>query len=923
MANFYQLFAAAARTFPDRPAIDVVCQSGTDTWTYAQLDADAMQWAGWLAANGVAPGDRCAILADNDARWIGAYFGALRMGAVAVPLDTNYKTAQVKTVVDNCDARVIFTTAKYRETVDAAAPNRLCVDLSADAAARPDGTPPAVVDRAPSDAAVLLYTSGTTSDPKGVILSHGNLEAERAAAFTIVPLNEHDAVLGVLPLFHALAQLANLLLPLIVGGRVVFLEQVSSSSLLAALQQRRITAFACVPQFFYLIHQRVTAEIGKRGKIGRAIFNTMLRTNGWLRDTFTWNPGRRWFARVHHTLGRDMRVLITGGSKFDPIISRQLYEMGFTLQNAYGLTECTGCATIMHAGDTFSTSVGQALEGTDIRILPRSDTRSQHNADERSQHTADPQRQHTTDERSQHIADNDDEPKDGEILIRGPIVMQGYFNRPEATAQVLKDGWLYTGDLGYLDADGRLYVTGRKKEIIVLSSGKNLYPEEIEAHYRQSPLIKELCILGLTKPGEPSAERLHAVIVPDEQVMQERGITNIRELIRFDVESLSVQLPAHKRVLSYDVWFEPLPRTSTSKVKRHEVERRVRERAAAIAADTATADARPLSEAERAWMNDPDRSDALTAIAERLKRPSVHPDANLELDLTLDSMERVELLTMLEQRAGTRVAPDMRASIFTVRELIDAVLSAGAGSGQAGQEPWDTILAQDPGDRIAEALQQPRPLIALAFFIPLKVMGWIARGWLRARVSGLEHVPSDGPFILCPNHQSYLDSFFVLSVLPYRVFRQLFFVGASEYFETPRMRRFARATNIIPVDPNVNLMSAMQAGATGLRMKRILVLFPEGERSIDGELKPFRKGAPILSAHLGVPIVPVAMDGLFQLWPRSRGIQWRALLPWNVTPLGLAFGAPMPMTKGDDAGATERLRRAIETLQTSIRSARR
>ena len=894
MANFYQLFSTAAQRFPDRAAIEVVRQAGVEVWSYAQLNEDAMRWAGWLVANGVVAGDRCGILADNDARWIGAYFGVLRIGAVAVPLDTNYKCAQVETVVDNCDAKVIFTTAKYRETVDNAAPTRLRVDLAADTTTRPTGTPPPVIDRAASDAAVLLYTSGTTSDPKGVILSHGNLEAERAAAFQIVKLTETDAVLGVLPLFHALAQLANLLLPLIVGGRVVFLEQVSSSSLLAALQERRISIFACVPQFFYLIHQRVTTEVGKRGAASRAIFSAMLRTNGWLRDTFRWNPGRAWFSRVHHTLGTHMRVLITGGSKFDPIIGRQLYELGFTLQNAYGLTECTGGATIMRPDDTFNSSVGQAIDGVDIKILPEPDGPREHN--------------------------------DGEILIRGPIVMQGYFNRPDATAQVLKDGWLYTGDLGYLDAEGHLFVTGRKKEIIVLSSGKNLYPEEIEAHYRQSPLIKEICILGLTKPGEPSAERLHAVVVPDEQVMASRGVTNVRDLIRFDIESLSVQLPPHKRVLSYDVWFEPLPRTSTSKVKRHEVERLVGERASAVAADTAAHDARPLSEAERVWLADPDRSGALAAIAERLQKPSIHPDANLELDLALDSMERVELLTMLEQRAGTRVPADKRPGLYTVRELVDAVLNAGASSTQPGRgtiEPWETILTQSPGPGITEGLQESRTLISLAVFIPLRIIGAIWRVLLRLKVSGLEHVPADGPFIICPNHQSYLDAFLVLSALPFRVFRQMFFVGATEYFETPTMRRFARATNIIPVDPNANLMSAMQAGAAGLRLKKTLMLFPEGERSIDGELKPFRKGAPILSAQLRVPIVPVAMDGLFELWPRSRGLQWRKLLPWNVTPVRLVFGAPITMEKGDDAGATERLRQAVETLFNANRSPRR
>lgn len=892
MANFYQLFADAALKFPERTAVEVVRPAQLDTWTYAELVEDAGRWASWLLANGVAPGDRCAILADNDARWIGAYFGTLRIGAVAVPLDTNYKSAQVRTVVDNCDARVIFTTAKFKETVDAAAPTRLRVDLYGDAGARPTSAPPAVAMRQPDDAAVLLYTSGTTSDPKGVILSHGNLEAERASAFKIIHLDEHDAVLGVLPLFHALAQLANLLLPLIVGGRVVFLEQVSSSSLLAALQQRNISIFACVPQFFYLIHQRVMAEVGKRGNTSQTLFRTMLRTNGWLRDTLGWNPGKRWFAKVHHTLGRHMRVLVTGGSKFDPIIGRQLYEMGFTLLNAYGLTECTGGATIMRPTDKFNTSVGQAIDGVEIKIL----------AEERR---------------------SDDDYQDGEILLRGPIVMQGYFNRPDATAAVLKDGWFHTGDLGYLDAEGHLFITGRKKEIIVLSSGKNLYPEEIEAHYRQSPLIKEICILGLSKPGEPSAERLHAVVVPDEQVMQERGLTNVRELVRFDIESLSVQLPAHKRVLSYDVWFEPLPRTSTGKVKRHEVERQVRERAAAVTAHEAAHDARPLSTEEDAWLADADRASAMAAIAERLNKPNIRPDANLELDLTLDSMERVELLTMLETRAGTRVAADQRAAIFTVRQLVDAVLSAGAGTGPSGKEPWDTILAQEPAGDVAANLRTSKPLTALLFFVPLRIIGWLLRLVPGLRVSGLEHVPPQGPFILCPNHQSYLDAFLMLSVLPFGVFRQLFFVGASEYFQTPLMAGFARATNIIPVDSNENLMSAMQAGATGLRQRRVLVLFPEGERSIDGELKPFRKGAPILSAQLNVPIVPVAMDGLFQLWPRSRSFQWRALLPGRSTPITLAFGAPLQMAKGDDAGATARLRQQIQVMFDAIRSADR
>ena len=303
-------------------------------------------------------------------------------------------------------------------------------------------------------------------------------------------------VLGVLPLFHALAEMANLWLPLTIGARVVFLETVSSTTLLGALETRGITILACVPQFFYLIHQRVVGEIERRGRLARRVFRALVAANVVLRDRAGWNPGRRVFARVHHALGPRMRLLITGGSRFDPAIARDLYGLGVSLYNGYGLTETSGAACIVRPGDRFNTSVGHPLPGVDIRIeidrsapVDRSD-----------------------------LTETDGVDASGEVLIRGPIVMREYYQRPDATADVIRDGWLYTGDLGRLDREGRLHITGRKKEVIVLSSGKNLYPEEIEAHYRRSPFIKELGVLGLSRPGEPSAERLHAVIVPDEQV---------------------------------------------------------------------------------------------------------------------------------------------------------------------------------------------------------------------------------------------------------------------------------------------------------------------------------------------------------------------------------------------------------------------
>jgi long-chain acyl-CoA synthetase len=321
-----------------------------------------------------------------------------------------------------------------------------------------------------------------------------------------------------------------------------------------------------------------------------------------------------------------------------------------------------------------------------------------------------------------------------------------------------------------------------------------------------------------------------------------------------------------------------------------------------------------MSDDERQWLTDADRASALDAIRERLGRPGITPDANLELDLTLDSMERVELLTMLEQRAGTRVAPEARATIYTVRQLVDAVLAASGDGGGPRDTEWSALLAQAPDPAIVAELRRPKRLVWGTVFVVLRLVQLVLRVVLRLKVSGRDRLPAATPFILAPNHLSFLDAFVVLSVLPYRVVRQLFFVGASEYFETALMKAIARAGNVIPVDSNTNLINAMQAGSTGLREGKVLMIFPEGERSIDGQLKPFRKGTAILSAHLEAPVVPVALSGLYELWPRSRGIQWSALLPWKSAPVRVTFGDPIEMSPGDDTANTATLRAAMEQL---------
>ena len=913
MQNFSDQFVWAADRYRSRTAIEVQRGDGLDSFTYGRLREMADRTAAWLSLIGIRAGERCAILADNDAHWCAAYLGVLRLGAVAVPLDTAYHPHQVATLLRDSGAVVCFAAPRYLDTVRAAradaqsrvrivllhgeAPDTVSFDGIIGARSRrsphatfaDEGGPAPPLPACPSrheDAAVILYTSGTTSDPKGVVLTHGNLLAERTGAFEVVRVDERDCVLGVLPLFHSLAQMANLLLPLSIGARVVFLESVNTTELLRALQERGVTVLACVPQFFYLIHQRVMSEVARAGLVARGLFRALLWVNGAARGAGL-NLGPVLFRRVHGVLGGRMRLMVTGGSRFDPAVGGDLYRLGFNILQAYGLTETSGAATLTRPGDPALDTVGPPLPGVEVRIAPRD-------------------------------AGDETESSDGEVLIRGPVVMQGYFNRHDATAAALHDGWLHTGDLGRLDARGRLSITGRSKDLIVLGSGKNIYPEEIEAVYRRSPFIKEICVLGLSRPGEPDADRLYAVVVPDEPVLRERRIANVGDLLRFEMEGASVYLPPHKRVLGYEIWNEPLPRTTTGKVKRFEVERRVRTGADARASARGPA----VSPADREWLDRADVAAVVGVIAAAKPGRAIAPDTNLELDLGLDSMERVELLTALEHQFGADVPEEQMQHLYTVRQVTEAVLAhSSAGPRQAGTTPWASLLEPAASDQPAlQRWLEPHWLVPGVVFLALKIVRLLLRPGVRVRLEGVAQIPDRGPFLICPNHQSYLDPFFLIAALPYRLARQVFFVGASEYFETALTRWLARQVNLAPVDPDAGLVSAMQAGAVGLRAGRVLLLFPEGERSIDGEVRRFKKGAAILAHHVDVPIVPVSIEGAFAIWPRNRPMNWRALMPGAGTEVRLRAGTPMaPQVTASDESAyatvTGRLRAEVVRLK--------
>ena len=877
MPTFYDRFLECAQRWPDNVSLEIQRHDHLESCTYGELHHWAEAIGRWITEGNLPSGSRLAILADNHPRWVAAYLGIIASGCVAVPLDTNLHADQVTKLLKDSGSSAIFVDVKHLAVVLEATkdlklkllltdPDRatsqtdktqLTADLPAIFKSGPGNFKP--VPQGNDDLASLLYTSGTTADPKGVMLTHGNLLGEVDAVFNWVDIGPNDALLGVLPLFHVLALMANMLLPLVKGSRVLYLETLNTAELMKALQERNITAFAVVPQFYYLIHQRVFDEVKKRGAITQKIFGAMISLNRALRKIGI-NAGPILFKKIHNTLGPKMRYFATGGSRFDPAIQKDFYDLGIDVMQALGLTETAAAIYVNRPSDIVIGSCGKAMKGVEGKII-------------------DPQPQ------------EEGGPAVGELAVRGPMVMKGYWNRPDATSAALHDGWLYTGDLGYFDSHGNLFLTGRKKEIIVLSNGKNVYPEEIEAHYMKSPYIKEMAVMGLEgKPGE-DRDRLYAVIVPNFDELRRRKIVNAKEVIRFDIESLSQQMASTKRVSSYEIWQDDLPRTSTRKIKRFEVEKRVRSNQARKVADEASElpAEKPLTDEESAWLEQPDVQRGLRVLRESASSApqNLRPAHNLELDLGLDSMQRVEVLSRLEEELGGNVEESQLAQIYTVKDLINAVLqSSAAGAKRPAFAGWKAILNEDPDDPDVFKLIHPNRVNDTFWYLVSRIFYLVAQDRADLRVIGVEKLPKSGPFILSSNHQSYLDPLILAGAMPGNIFYNLFAVGTSEIFGSGFMRRLARSIKTVVVDPDANLIPAMRAGAFGLRHGLSLILYPEGERSIDGTPRIFKKGAAILSIHLQVPIVPIAIEGFFDSWPRNQAFK-------GFKPMKMMIGDPI------------------------------
>jgi len=898
-ASFCERLIESLSSRSEMIAMEVV---GTDdaTYTFGEMLRATRSVAYRLTQEGVSFGDRVALIGENHPKWAIAYLATLLIGGVIVPLDPHGEIETITNFLENSQAKSAFLSpdqiarfTQIEEKLGRHIPSIVwdlkgssnashhfeeweSTDFPAEFAA---AVPPAKGD----DMAVLMYTSGTTGTPKGVPLTHSNILAELEGVNYVLHLSDKERILSLLPLFHAYLQIVNLWIATTFGCRVGYLKELTPDELSRAMKIFEPTILTTVPRLWYLFHKKIFDTVAQRPGIVKMLFRAMLRTNGALRNSLGINLGTKFFGQVHESFGGALRVAISAGSRFDEAVAIDFHRLGFTILQGYGLTETSGAATATYENDNRVGSVGKAMHGNEIKI-------------------ADP-----------------DKDGVGEVLIRGPIVFAGYYHNAEATAEAFTpDGWFRSGDLGKLD-DGHLYIVGRGKDVIVLPSGKNVHPEDLEVHYLKCPLVSELAIIGIDDQSESraGAEKLVAVVVPDFDHLKLEKIANSKEAIRHALDSLGRELPEYQRVRDYIIRAEPLPRTATRKIKRFQLKNEI-ESGEFGSSDIKEKASWTFSDADTALMGTGAAKAVATAIRQNAKDAEiVHPSMNLEIDLGLDSLARAETFAALEQAFSTEFDGDEAATALTVASVIDLVNKHGAADAEnvSLDLNWDKIV-READDNIPEVrgLLKDRPAFAAFAWCVYKCFNLFCRIFMRLEVDGITNINDTAkPFIVCPNHQSFLDPFVLCSNYSYSAFKDVFHVGASEFFANSLMSSVARMLNVVPVNPDTQLMLAMKAGSIGIKHGKMLNIYPEGERAFDGELHGFKKGASILAAGLDVPIVPVAIDGLYKVWPRNS---------WRIRPakVKIRVGEPFYAKDISDAQGDELYTQVTDHLKQTIAS---
>ncbi len=838
--DLLELFETSTKRHATRVAMRIEREGRQEQYTYADLRELATRAGAFLASCGIKPSDRVILLSNNAPEWGMTYFGVVKAGAICIPVDPESTTDDVITFARaGAASGIVLSDEMARKHPDLA--DRLSEAGMKDVRIWRFEEVFALPDQQTEDRRIallpqrvqaqsiasLIFTSGTTGSPKGVMLSHRNLTSMVSMLSSVFDMTTSDGVLSVLPLHHTFEFSTGFLTPLSRGAQITYLEELTGEALARSIKNGHVTGMVGVPALWELLHRRIRNKFNERSKLIGETADLLIRANAWLRDKTPLNLGSLIFYPIHEGMGGRIRYFISGGSALSDQVQRDFQGLGFTILEGYGLTEASPVLTVTRPANRMLTgSVGKSLPGVEVKIF------------------------------------EPDAGGVGEVIARGPNVMVGYFENEAATRKAIVNRWLYTGDLGRLDDDGNLYLVGRSKDIIVDTNGKNVYPDEIEELYNTSSFIKELSVVGLP---DGIGEKVASMVVPDFDHDISLSRAEVRRKVEEHFRDISSTLPFYKRVKVLHFWDGDLPRTATRKVKRREVvsAMQVLEQSMKAAQQAGVGDGNHPRDA--GWLLD------IVATVSNRPRSQVTPDARLS-DLGFDSLMYVELATAIENAGGTLDSPNTLTEVVDLRELA-SVVSRGS-SAPAGKE----------SKRRAESERRRSEREDEEIYIPSLVRTVGNRGldalqrlfyekFLHTRYEGRSNIPVHTNFIVAPNHTSHLDMGLVKMALGEAGTDMVALAAADYFFDNKYKRAYMdNFTNTVPMERSGSLRQSLRHARSFLDRGYNALIFPEGTRSMTGEIVEFKPviGYLALAAHVG--ILPVFLKGTYEALPKGANI---------------------------------------------------
>ncbi len=754
-------------------------------------------------------GQRVVVFAENREAWAYAFFSIWAQGAIAVPVDASNTAEDLAYIINDCTPAAAWVSRKRLDTMNEALSqcgHKPKVALMDDyEVAELTDQQPAKIDYKDEDTAVIIYTSGTTGSPKGVMLSFKNLMVNLRAVSEDVPVfNPDRRTLTLLPLHHILPLMGTLVMPIVIGGGIAMCPTLNGPDIMDMLCRGKVSIMVGVPRLWQTIFMGVKKKLDAHF-ITRFLFWLCGKVDN---EKFS----RRIFNAVHQKMGGHVTYMVSGGAALDKEIGYGLKTLGFTVLEGYGMTEFGPMVCFTRPGDVIPGCAGKALSVVDIKV------------------------------------------ENGELCAKGPNVMQGYYNRPEETSAVMDaDGYLHTGDLGHVDEQGHVFITGRTKEIIVLSNGKNVQPAEIEFKLEKfDAMVKEAAVVQ-------DGDMLCAIIVPQKEwakgMSDEQMEADLKEMV---LRPYNLETENYKKLMRLFVYCDDLPRTKLGKLQRFKLKE--------ILQSGSHRQTKRTPIVEPTWPE----YQIIKKYIQQEKGIEVLPSDHIETDMGFDSLDKVGLQTFIEQTFGTTLDASAMANFANLEALASHVADSKTQV-HVEQVDWKQTL-QEEG--------KPLTLPGSTIFLPLcvKMLKLMFKVYNRLSFVGRENIPQHGPFILAPNHQSYVDGGVVMSGVDWNNITQCYFYATEEHVQSGLRRWMASHSNVVLME-RANLKDSIQKLAQILRQGKNIIIFPEGSRTHTGNVGQFKKTFAILSKELNVPVVPVCIRGAFDALPRHR----RWLQPKKIT----------------------------------------